>query len=68
MDLADAGELLAYFTVFWCFLLWPAFRRHQLAEFRAAGVVARGIMLVDAVFSVGVGLLPLMYAWWAFAP
>jgi hypothetical protein len=37
MEIADAGELLADFIVFWFFL-------------------------------VGCGLLPLMIAWWAFAP
>jgi hypothetical protein len=68
MDLVDAGELLAYFTAFWCFLFWPAFRRRRIAEFLGAGAVRRGFMLLEGVIATFCGLLPLMLARWAFAP
>lgn len=68
MDILDVGELLAYITAFWCFLFWPAFRRRQIAEFRDAGAVRRGFMLLDGAIAAVCGLLPLIFAWWTFAP
>lgn len=68
MEIPDAGELLAYLTAFWCFLLWPAFRRLKIAQFRDAGATRRGLMLLDGVFAIAFGLLPLAAVWWVFAP
>jgi hypothetical protein len=68
MEIPDVGELLGYFAAFWCFLFWSAFRRQQIAGFRDAGAVRRGFMLLEGAVAVFCGLLPLMFAWWAFAP
>lgn len=68
MDIMEVGEILGYFAAFWCFVFSPAFRRRQIAEFRNARAVRRGFMMLGGASAVFCGLLPLMFAWWAFAP
>ncbi len=68
MDILEVGEILGYFAAFWCFLFSPAFRRQRIAEFRGARAVRRGFMVLEGAIAVFCGLLPLMSAWWAFAP
>ncbi|HEX8208769.1 MAG TPA: hypothetical protein VF584_01185 [Longimicrobium sp.] len=68
MDILEVGEILGYCAAFWCFLFSPAFRRQRITKFRDAGAVRRGFMLLDGAAAVFCGLLPLMFAWWAFAP
>jgi hypothetical protein len=68
MDIFEVGELLGYCAAFWGFLFLPAYRRERITTLRDAGAVRRGIMMLEGARAVFCGLLPLMFAWWAFAP
>ena len=51
-------ELLAYLGAFWLFLLSAEFRGRWIGDFRDAGAVGRGFMLLEGAVAAFCGLSP----------
>lgn len=57
--LARLFELLVYFYFFWAFIFSGKFRKKTIRSWKTANFKGRFAILVEALFSLLVGLLPL---------
>ncbi|MGH7629502.1 MAG: hypothetical protein ACREOF_08925 [Gemmatimonadales bacterium] len=56
--------MLGYIVGFWAFLFSPTYRAHVLRTWHAAGWPKRGLLLLDGVVAIIVGVgLPLFLGW-----
>jgi hypothetical protein len=65
LDIVEAGEAVLRAAGFWLWFVSPKFRAKVASDWREAGLLGRGMIVLEALISVGLGL-GVVYLIWRF--